>query len=181
MDNADKLVYCKDCKHQQTEKQCDNQSCTNCPCFSCSLCVVKDTWDDCDTGVSINMRKCYEEKNMEELVYCKDCKHQQSSGECKGNFTCIGCHCFGCSTCVRSNMNESDCGLPREKRNRYEEKQIELKHCPFCGGKAEIYPFVTDMGLEGYRVCCTICCSMMNPYIPFKTEEIARERWNKRV
>ena len=50
----------------------------------------------------------------------------------------------------------------------------EIKPCPFCGGKAELFH-----SYDGYYcVQCTVCyCSTLN----FRKEQTAINFWNRRV
>ena len=48
----------------------------------------------------------------------------------------------------------------------------ELKKCPFCGGEAEVRPF-----LHQYVIGCTQCSGAM---MPFNTKEEVIEAWNTR-
>lgn len=63
---TDKLVYCRDCEHQQTEEQCKNQPCVFCVCGSCSGdCIKKQQSSLCndgDEGESITKRVNYKER-----------------------------------------------------------------------------------------------------------------------
>ena len=53
----------------------------------------------------------------------------------------------------------------------------ELKHCPFCGGEAEIIQndHFTDISCKDDE------CRGFTYYLKFKTEEEAIEAWNRRA
>lgn len=52
-------------------------------------------------------------------------------------------------------------------------KVIELKSCPFCGGKPKILNVV-----QHYMVCCTECFGMVGL---FDKERSAIKVWNRRT
>lgn len=57
---------------------------------------------------------------------------------------------------------------------------MELKHCPFCGGKAKL----EDYGLNGNFVVvhCLYCGAMTRLFAKdIRLGETAIEAWNKRV
>lgn len=54
----------------------------------------------------------------------------------------------------------------------------ELKPCPFCGGKAEIYDGITFGFQRQYEPRCVKCECAIGLY---DTEEQAAEAWNRRV
>jgi Lar family restriction alleviation protein len=61
---------------------------------------------------------------------------------------------------------------------------MELKRCPFCGGKAELrkeYSEHRDQYLV--FVVCKECYASTNMYIPIKDDpvDLVIESWNKRV
>lgn len=69
---------------------------------------------------------------------------------------------------------------------------IDIKPCPFCGGKAEMMMAITPVSIyansPAVLVQCTGCCAEMhktiNPYTDYtslerKAKELA-ERWNRR-
>ena len=62
----------------------------------------------------------------------------------------------------------------------------KLKHCPFCGGKANIFKVPTGLaagtnealGHGNFYVMCNTCYTSGNNY---PSEEDARNSWNYRV
>lgn len=57
---------------------------------------------------------------------------------------------------------------------------VELKPCPFCGGKADvlIVPSYLEGGKSGWLVKCLCgCCNQM----PHMSKQEAMEAWNRRV
>ena len=52
---------------------------------------------------------------------------------------------------------------------------VELKLCPFCGGKARLTLF-----LGNYAVTCTSCLGCIAPY-PQQTKKEAVDAWNRRA
>ena len=63
---------------------------------------------------------------------------------------------------------------------------IILEHCPFCGGKAELYTGTQVCRTREYlaNVKCTECGCSMNVVSDPDPEEAARiaiERWNERA
>ena len=60
-------------------------------------------------------------------------------------------------------------------------KETELKPCPFCGGKAEIYKYDPYDGYQGdcslYRVHCTKCDASFERI----RKEQAEDAWNRRA
>lgn len=66
------------------------------------------------------------------------------------------------------------------KENIMSETELELKPCPFCGGKAEIQYGACDYNV--YQVVChneQDCCNAMNGWSD--TPEEAAEQWNRRA
>lgn len=58
---------------------------------------------------------------------------------------------------------------------------VELKPCPFCGGKAKLmhYKIKSD---DWWYVACEACEVALDPlYFGEQDKEQAIERWNKRV
>lgn len=55
-------------------------------------------------------------------------------------------------------------------------EMIELKPCPFCGGKADIYE--PDVDIETHLVYCTKCQAETQL---FAKREEAIEAWNRRA
>ena len=56
----------------------------------------------------------------------------------------------------------------------------KLKHCPFCGGKAQ-YEYQSDSVADGEHwvmVQCQSCCANSGY---FQSEQSATEAWNTRV
>lgn len=53
--------------------------------------------------------------------------------------------------------------------------EIELKPCPFCGGKAEVTVF-----LGNYMVACTACPASIFP-CKGMTKDEAVKTWNRRA
>jgi Lar family restriction alleviation protein len=51
---------------------------------------------------------------------------------------------------------------------------IELKPCPFCGGKARLY----NGNHDGFGVCCTKCSAKVYGYM---TTGGASRAWNRRA
>jgi len=60
---------------------------------------------------------------------------------------------------------------------------VELKPCPFCGGKALLEEFVVRKGFEACIVCSD--CMVYMPTITYDTQEEATEAvtkdWNRRA
>lgn len=56
--------------------------------------------------------------------------------------------------------------------------EIELKPCPFCGGKAEKRTFIKNGGFYIYRVYCTQCQIGAAGHTSMKR---ACETWNRRA
>lgn len=69
---------------------------------------------------------------------------------------------------------------------------IDLKPCPFCGGRAKMMMAITPVSIQANSpavfVQCTECCAEMhkiiNPYTDYtslerKAKELA-EKWNRR-
>ena len=54
-------------------------------------------------------------------------------------------------------------------------KEVELKPCPFCGGKAEMLNYSDNEWL----VHCTVCDGMVERWR--ETEHEAIEQWNRRA
>lgn len=54
----------------------------------------------------------------------------------------------------------------------------KLKPCPFCGGKAKLYPKGNTL-VKIYSVGCTMCSVGFLPI--FVGEDMAIEAWNKRT
>ena len=48
----------------------------------------------------------------------------------------------------------------------------ELKHCPFCGGKAE---------MKAYTKFWVVCDECLSETATYPTEEEAKEAWNRRA
>lgn len=65
-----------------------------------------------------------------------------------------------------------------EEKGTYGKKEIELKPCPFCGGKA-----VIKYGSEGYCswIFCEDCYATSAACFPPESVEKAIEAWNRRV
>ncbi len=58
--------------------------------------------------------------------------------------------------------------------------EIELKPCPFCGGKAEmVVQQLADGTPTHYGVCCDSC--YQGTWIWHKTEAEAAAMWNRRT
>lgn len=56
--------------------------------------------------------------------------------------------------------------------------EMELKPCPFCGGKANFWESKANNGyLYGYAVRCSVCRSRSKTY---GSEEYAMAAWNRR-
>lgn len=57
--------------------------------------------------------------------------------------------------------------------------QMELKPCPFCGGKAELLPGMS----KSYKVCCPMSKGGCGASISYKQGGIkeAVDTWNRRV
>ena len=55
---------------------------------------------------------------------------------------------------------------------------IELKLCPFCGGRAEMYDGITFRSQRQYEPRCVKCECAIGLY---DTEEQAAEAWNRRA
>ena len=54
----------------------------------------------------------------------------------------------------------------------------KLKHCPFCGGEAELYIMKNSEGnVIGTEVFCRVCYS----HGPFNNAKVTVEIWNSRV
>lgn len=54
---------------------------------------------------------------------------------------------------------------------------IELKPCPFCGGKAIMVKHKNEIVDNLYSVCCGVCyCAT-----PWGTEKQAAHDWNRRT
>lgn len=54
---------------------------------------------------------------------------------------------------------------------------IELKPCPFCGGKSVMVKQKSEIMSSLYSVCCGFCyCTT-----PWETEEKAAYDWNRRI
>lgn len=56
--------------------------------------------------------------------------------------------------------------------------EVELKPCPFCGGKPEIHQTERWETYGGYFVMCRECLTSGNNY---SSKNIAVEKWNRRV
>ena len=54
----------------------------------------------------------------------------------------------------------------------------KLKPCPFCGGAAKFHQTTHTSSVGGFFVMCDKCLTSSNNY---STEEIAAEKWNRRV
>ena len=54
-------------------------------------------------------------------------------------------------------------------------KQVELKPCPFCGGKATMYTFSV---VKDYHVSCDGCGAYSDDY---RTPKKAAAAWNRRA
>lgn len=57
----------------------------------------------------------------------------------------------------------------------------ELKPCPFCGGKAEIFQRIGKRYSEYNVSCGNVNCNVMPETGNFDTEQKAIEAWNRRV
>ena len=62
---------------------------------------------------------------------------------------------------------------------------IELKTCPFCGGKAKSEVYCQPMGIRAYvRIVCSKCGARSTGIVEsprYCAEEKAAEIWNRRV
>ena len=56
---------------------------------------------------------------------------------------------------------------------------IELKPCPFCGGKASVIN-TTALGLDCKSVMCRKCKAKVNFFNGTNSEERAINAWNRR-
>ena len=56
---------------------------------------------------------------------------------------------------------------------------VELRFCPFCGGKAEIVTNYEYGLARGYFVYCT-CCGITQDH-KYSTKKCATNAWNRRV
>jgi len=62
-------------------------------------------------------------------------------------------------------------------------KKIELKVCPFCGGKAKMKEYSHTDGSKEYTVECALefkFCPVIPISWPYDTEEEVAEVWNRR-
>ena len=58
-------------------------------------------------------------------------------------------------------------------------REKELKPCPFCGGKSELWESKASNGyLYGYAIRCVMCKSRTKIY---KEIEYATDAWNRRA
>ncbi|MBQ3758701.1 MAG: Lar family restriction alleviation protein [Synergistaceae bacterium] len=56
---------------------------------------------------------------------------------------------------------------------------LELKPCPFCGGKAEIRRQLTSTSsIGGFFVLCLTCLTSSDNY---RSMEVAADHWNRRM